>query len=492
MQEWTEIRRKVLVEKISKRQIRRDYHVGHETLKRILENPQPPGYRKQTPRPKTKLGPFIGVIEEILERDKDAPRKQRHTAKRIFHRLQDEYGYEGGYTQVKEAIALRKRHSGDVHMPLSHPPGEGQFDFGQSQVIIAGRQQKAHFVAVALPHSSTYFLKAYPRENTETFQDAHRSAFEFFGGVCTKMTYDNTSIAVSKIAGRMRDLTRGFLAVQSHYLFDAHFCTPASGNEKGNVEGAVGYGRRNWMVPIPHFASWSEFNAYLARRCTEDLDRVLWGKTQTKGELLAADQAAMLPLPKIPFEARRIEVTRSNSLSLVRFDRNAYSVPTAFAFHEVSVTGGMEQVLVAAGGTVIAVHPRSWEKEGVFYDPRHYLALLERKPGALDFARPLEEWDLPACYDILRRRLEGSLGYAGTRAFIKVLRMLEGASVHQLAGAIRYALKIGATAPEAIELILRRQIEAPVALFALDGHPHLRPYGIEAPDLSPYATLIGA
>jgi len=176
----------------------------------------------------------------------------------------------------------------------------------------------------------------------------------------------------------------------------------------------------------------------------------------------------------------------------VRFDRNDYSVPTAFAHHEVTVTGGIEEFRIACDEEVVATHARSWDKQGVFYDPRHYLALLERKPGALDVARPLADWGLPACFDLLRRRLEASLGHRGTRAYIKVLRLLEHASVHQLAGAIRYATQIGATAPEAIELILRHRTEAPIALFSLDGHPHLAPFRIDPVDLGAYATLKGA
>jgi len=492
MQEWTDIRRKVLVEGVSKRQIRKDYHLGWETLQRILANPEPPGYRQEAARPKTKLGPYLGVIEEILEKDRDAPTKQRHTSKRIFERLRDEYGYPGGLTQVKVAVAKRHLWAKDVHMPLTHEPGEAQFDFGEATVVIAGEEQKAHFAVVALPYSNALFVKAYPRENTETFQDAHVSAFEFFGGVPTKIAYDNTSIAVTKITGPERDLTRGFLVLESHHLFTHRFCNPASGWEKGNVEGGVGYSRRNWMVPVPHFASWAEFNAYLARCCRVDLSRVLWGRTQSKGELARTDRASMLSLPKLRFEARRVAKTRASSLSLVRFDRNSYSVPTAYAHHDVTVTGSIEQVRIACEEKVVATHERSWQMQGVFYDPRHYLALLERKPGALDAARPLADWDLPACFDLLRRRLEASLGHRGTRAYIKVLRLLEHASVSRLAAAISYALEIGATAPEAIELILRQRAEAPVALFCLDGHPHLRPYMVEAPDLSAYTFLKGA
>lgn len=492
MQEWTDIRRMVLVEGASKRLVCKQYGLGWATLERILSNAEPPGYRQVGARTKTKLGLFLGVIEEILKTDRDAPPKQRHTSKRIFERLRDEYGYAGGITQVKEAVARHTRHHAEVFMPLSHPPGHAQFDFGYATAVIAGAERKVAFAVMTLPLSDAFFVAAYPRENTETFQAAHVAAFDFFGGVPRKTDYDNTSIAVSKIVGRGRDLTREFLRLQSHFLFAHHFCNVRRGNEKGNVEGLVGYSRRNYMVPVPRFASFAELNAHLAERCRADLSRVLRGNTQTKGELLEVDRAAMLGIPGLAFEARRVVKTRANSLSLVRFDRNDYSVPTAFAHHEVTVIGGIEAVRIVADAHLVAEHDRCWDKEQVSFDPVHYLALLERKPGALDVAKPLEDWELPGCFALLRRRLEADLGYAGVREFIKVLRLLENSSLRDLAAAIRVAVSIGATTADAVALILYHRQEQPAALFCLDGHPHLKSFAIDVPDLAAYACLKGA
>jgi transposase len=492
MQEWSKIRRKVLAQGASKRSVCKEYGLGWETLERILSNPEPPGYRLSKARVKTKVGPYLPVIEEILVCDRDAPPKQHHTAKRIFERLRDEYGYTGGITQVKEAVARHRRHAQEVFVPLSHPPGEAQFDFGHALVRIAGEERKAAFAVMTLPYSDAFHISAYPRECTETFQTAHVAAFSFFGAVPTRTSYDNTSIAVRKIMGRERELTREFLRLESHYLFDHHFCHVGRGNEKGVVEGLVGYGRRNFMVPVPSFRDWAECNAYLEARCRADLHRVLRGKTNTKAELLEVDRAAMLPLPTASFEARRVVHARANSLSLVRFDRNDYSVPTAFAHHELTVLGGISQVRIVCADQLVASHPRCWEKEQTTFDPRHYLALLERKPGALDVARPLEAWELPGCFALLRRRLESDLGWAGTREFIKVLRLLEHATVPLLAEAIRAALSIGATSSDAISLVLHHRAERPVGLFSLDQHPHLRPFQIDPPDLEAYAGLKGA
>jgi len=224
------------------------------------------------------------------------------------------------------------------------------------------------------------------------------------------------------------------------------------------------------------------------------MERSVRGKPEGKAERLEVDRAAMLDLPAESFDPRRVAQASANSLSLVRFDRNDYSVPTAHAHHEVTVLGGVEEVRILSGTEVVARHPRCWSKEEISFDPRHYLALLERKPGALDHARPLENWDLPACFGHLRRRLEADLGSAGTREYIKVLRLMERASLRQLTGAIEEALAIGATGSDAVSLILFHREERPVGLFSLDGHPHLRSFVIDPPDLGAYSTLtqIGA
>ena len=494
MELWAEIRRRVLVEGLSKRAACREYGIGWETLDKILTLPEPPGYRLVRARPKPKLGPFLGVIDEILAADRDAPAKQRHTAKRIFERLRDEWGYEGGESQVRGAVAEATRYSREVFVPLSHPPGEAQFDFGEATVVIAAERTKAAFAVMSLPFSDAFFVIAFPRECTETFQAAHVEGFEFFGGVPTRISYDNTTIAVKKVIGTDRALTDGFLRLESHHLFGHRFCRVGRGNEKGHVEGLVGYGRRNFMVPVPECASFAELNQHLAAACRADLDRRVRGKPAIKAELLALDQAAMLPLPELRFEARRIVQASVNSLSLVRFDCNDYSVPTSCAFHKVTVIGGIEDVCVCVAAEVVATHRRCWNREATFFDPVHYLALLERKPGALDAARPLEDWNLPGCFALLRRRLETDLGSAGTREFIKVLRLMEKASLAELTRAVDQALSIGATSADAVGLILAHSQERPVGLFSLDGHPHLKSVVVDPPDLGAYRALtqIGA
>jgi transposase len=456
MKKWRDIRRRVLVEKESKRSILREYGIHFQTLQKILTYSEPPGYRQIAPRSKRKIGPYLPIIEEILRTDQQAPKKQRHTAKRIYDRLKEEYDYDGGYTAVKEVVRSFKQHKAEVFMPLSHRPGEAQVDFGYAYVDFKGERKQFAFFVMSLLYSDAFFVCAFPRECTETFQIGHERTFAFFGAVPKRISYDNSKIPVSKIIGsRQRELTDEFLRLQSHFLFEEHFCLVRRPNEKGHVESLVGFARRNFMVPVPRVDTLEELNAHLEARCRSDLSRQLRGKEQSKAVLLEVDKKAMLPLPKHRFEARRLERTKANSLSLVRFDRNDYSVPTSYAHHAVTAVGNLDEVRFIVQNRRVATHPRCWEKHKVRFDPIHYLALLERKPGALDYARPLEDWQLPSCFDVLRRRLESRMEGEGTREYIKVLRLLEKVKLKELTRAVHQALSIGATSSDAIQLRYR-------------------------------------
>ena len=192
------------------------------------------------------------------------PRKQRHTAKRIFERLRDEYGFDGEYTKVKDYVRENRRQTREMFVPLSHPPGHAQCDFGVALVVIGVVERKAHCFVIDLPHSVGCFVRAYPAETTEAFLDGHVSAFAFLGGVPRSIRYDNTTLAVAKILGDgRRQRTRAFTELQSHYLFEDRFGRPGKGNDKGKVEGLVGYMRRNFLVPVPSFESFEALNDYL-------------------------------------------------------------------------------------------------------------------------------------------------------------------------------------------------------------------------------------
>jgi transposase len=492
MKKWADIRFQVFREEKSKRSVLRETGMHWQTLEKILEHSEPPGYRLTKARPKPKIGPFLDRVADILESDKEIPKKQRHTAKRIYERIKEE-GYQGKYTQVKEAVSRIRRHTREVFMPLIHRPGEAQVDFGEALVKVSGVLRKVHFLVMALPYSDAFFVVAFERECTEAWWEGHVRAFEFFHGVPTRITYDNSRVLTSQIiCSRGSELTKGFLQLKSHYLFDHHFCRVRRANEKGVVEGVVKYVRLNFFVPVPQVRDLEELNARLERMCREDLARRLRGKSVPKAELLVEDQAAFQSLPPIPFDACRIRTTIANSLSLVRFDANDYSVPVRYAHHFITVKGYVDRVLLCCEAEKVVEHKRSWDKEGVFFKPKHYLALLERKPGALNHALPLTDLHLPECFDTLHRRLQAKEERQGegTREYIRVLRLLEDHSLSKLTPAVQKGIQVGAHTRDAIAQFLIPQPSWSPPTFRLDGREHLQLVRVTGPDIAAYRTLL--
>src|SRR6516225_8212045 len=332
MEQWAEIRRRVLTDEIRKRQACRQYAIHWLTLQKILAHEEPPGYRRSRPPRRPKIDPVLPIIRAILDADTTAPKKQRHTAHRIWQRLRDEHAFTGGYTVVKDAVRAMKASRQEVFLPLSHPPGEAQVDFGFAQVTVRGVMTEVAFFVLSLPYADAVYCQVFPRECTEVFLEGHARAFAFLGGVPRRIAYDNTKTAVAQITGsRERQVTREFQRLQSHYLFAPHFCLVRRPNEKGHVERLLDYARSNFLVPVPAVDTLEELNARLAAQCRRDLDRSVRGKPGTVGTLLTEDRAAFLPLPPRPFEARRVTQATADGQSLVRFDTNSYSVPTRYA-----------------------------------------------------------------------------------------------------------------------------------------------------------------
>jgi transposase len=489
MKEWCEIRMRILRDEVSIRQVCEETGHHFNTIKKILEHPEPPQF--QCPkRVRPKLGAYLEFIAGIVASDKEMPKKQRHTAKRIFELIRAQ-GYEGGITQVKEVVRELKRTSQETFMPLVHAPGEAQMDFGQALVKMNGELRKVMFFAMVLSNSGAMFIRAYPRECTETFQDGHVQAFGFFEGVPTRISYDNARTSVSKIIGvHTRKLTNGFLQLQSHYLFKEHFCRVRQPNEKGIVEGVVKYARLNYFVPVPQVKDFDELNAHLEQSCRDDLERRVRGKRAPKKELLKEDQAAMFALPAASFDASRKVSTTADKFSLVRFDCNDYSVPVRYAHHTVVVKGYVNHVRICRRDSIIAEHHRLWNKEDIAFEPLHYLALLERKPGALDHARPLSEWQLPESFVHLRKRLEEDARAAGTREFIRVLMLLEKHPANKVANAIDQALRLRRCNRDVIAQYLYPDEPFTPPTFRLDGREHLQGVFVQTPDLMAYRQLI--
>ena len=490
MHDWAEIRRRVLLGELSKRAACREYDLHWSTLARILGAPTPPGYQQAAPRTKPKLGPFLPIIHRILDQDRTAPPKQRHTAVRIFHRLRDEFGYTGGRCVVDGAVRAWRQRQAEVFVPLEHRPGEAQADFGHALANIGGQPTTVAFFVLTMPFSDALFCRAYPRECTEAFHDGHARAFDFLGGVPRRISYDNSRIAVARITGRRGDeLTEQFLNLKSYYLFESHFCLVRRPNEKGVVENLVGFARRNFLVPVPDAPDFETLNDHLFNRCLDDLMRTLRGQEASKAGLLEQERPILLRLPEAPFPACRVASARVSSLSLARFDTNDYSVPVAHAHKRVTVRAGVDTVRIESEGRTVAVHPRCWGRHQTIFDPIHYLPLLERKPGALDHARPLVGWSLPACFAALRARLEADDPARGTVEYIRVLRLLEMVALDELTTAVEATLGQGGVSAERLRLAIETRRERPAEPMSLEGRPHLQTVRVGRPDLAAYDAL---
>ena len=471
---YARVRRAVQVDGMSIRQAAREFGLARKTIRKMLQYSLPPGYARTKPVERPMLGPWLGIIDQILVEDRSQPKKQRHTAKRIFDRLKAEHAFGGGYTIVKDYVRQARLQHKEVFVPLAHPPGDAQADFGEALVVIGGVEQKAHFQCFDLPHSDDCFVIAFPAENTEAFLEGHNQAFAYWAGVPRTILYDNTRIAVKEIAGDgERKPTEAFSGLQSHYLFAAKFGRPGKGNDKGSVEGLVGYARRNFLVPVPHVVSWEELNRHLREQCIKRRERKLWGHTETIAERFKRDQEGLLPLPPAPLEACQQRTTRASSQALVRYETNDYSVPTEYGHRQVLVKAFVWEVVIGTASEVIARHARSYGREEMIFNPLHYLALLEQKTNALDQAAPLEGWHLPEEFIELRRQMEARLGKRGRREYVQVLRLLETFSLQEVSAAVRHALRFPAIAFDAVKHLLLCAIESRPPKLDLENYPHL-------------------
>ena len=361
---YAAVRRAVFVQGLSQREAARRFGLSRVTVAKMMQFSIPPGYRRSRPPRRPKLEPYLGVLDQLLSQDTHQPKKQRHTAWRLFERLREEHGYAGGYTTVKDYVREKRLSSQEMFVPLSHPPGHAQADFGEAEVVIAGTPQTAHFFVMALPHSDDAFVMAFPGETTESFCAGHNAAFAYFGGVPARIVYDNTKLAVARILGNgTRKKTRVFSELQSHYLFEERFARPAKGNDKGKVEGLVGYARRNFMVPMPRANSFEDLNVRLVEQCQKRRARRLRGQQQSIGERFEMERQGFLPLPTVPYDACDKVTTRVTSLSLVRYRSNDYSVPTAYGHRQVLVKGYVDEVVICCGPAVIARHGRCYGRE---------------------------------------------------------------------------------------------------------------------------------
>jgi len=491
------IRRAYLIEKKSLRQIARELHVARKTVCKAIASAEGESYTLRVGRSAPVLGPYKARIDELLVENDNLPPKQRYTSHRIYEEMV-EAGYRGGESTVRAYIGQRRRERKrpQVYLPLEFDPGsDAQMDWGVAEAEIAGVRVTAQLFCMRLCYSRKLFLMAFPVQKQEDFLEGHVQAFHCFRGVPQRITYDNLKAAVEKVlVGHTRQEQQTFVAFRSHYLFASHFCTPGQGHEKGGVEHAVGFGRRNFMVPIPKVACFAELNALLLAKCLADDERQVDGQPMTIGEAWAVERAALRPLPDRDYPCC---VTRPVSLtpySQVIFESNRYSVPTDKAEAHLVLKAYPFRVDILSLDDIIASHARCYGKDQDIFDPLHYLPLLAQRPGAFQHAKPLRRWreTWPAIYERLLAKLQTQQADGqGVREFIRILGLHAQYPADLVEQAVAQALEYGCPHADGVALCLRQLLhpEPSVATLDLSGQPRLD-REIAPPDLRQYEQLL--
>jgi transposase len=500
---FEQIRRDKDREDLSERALAARYRVGRGTVRQALESPIPPLRKRPEGRPAQKLGEFHELIDEWLTADLEAPRKQRHTARRVWKRLVDEHGADVAEATVREHVRKRKREMGlalgQVFVPQTHTPAQtAEVDWGQAQVRLAGSQVKVHVFVMRSCFSGAAFSMASPVETQQAFLEGHALAFDWFAGVFEEVRYDNLGSAVKKVLrGRRRVETDRFIAMRSHYLFESIFTTPGiqGAHEKGGVEGEVGRFRRSHLVPVPSFGSFAQLNAFMLEACESDLGRRIDGRPGTVGEQFAVER----PLLRVidgPFDATELSVVRVDAKALVTVRQNKYSVPASLAGLKVTAQIGASEIRISHRENEVARHERLHGKYGTRAVLDHYLELLVRKPGALARSLPLAQerdrghWPRP--FDDLWGLLREKVGRSeADRQMVDVLMLARELGPARVELAVRGALAAGAIDGHAVEL-LARQATNPTPVGKLQLNARLAEHDRPEPDLTDYDQLLNA
>jgi transposase len=499
---FEQIRRDREFEGLSIHALARRHGVHRRTVRQALESPLPPPRKRPEGRPAPKLGEWRELIDAWLVADRDAPRKQRHTARRIWERLRDEHGVEVSERQVRRYVRERRQALGElvdeVFVPLCSEPGaEAEVDWGEATVVIAGVRTRVFLFLMRACFSGGCFVQAHVRETQQAFLEGHVAAFEFFGGAFGLVRYDNLRSAVVKVMkGRRRVESDRFVALRSHYLYESSFTRPGKegAHEKGGVEGDVGRFRRAYLVPVPEVASLAELNDQLAAACISDMKRTIRGRPETVGEALARE-IDLLRLPPVePFDTAEHATPRVDAKSLATVRQNQYSLPVRLAGLRVAARIGAREITFHHDGREVARHERLSGKFGTSARLDHYLELLKLKPGALTRSLALrqerERGTWPDCFDALWQAIQARVGASeAARQMVDVLLLCREIGPAQVELAVRGALAAGAHDGRAVAVLARRA-ERTVAV-PLDGlDARLAVSDRPPPDVGEYDRLL--
>jgi transposase len=487
---------------LSIRELAARHHVHRRTVRQALASPVPPPRKAYSPRLSPAVGSYAQVIDGWLMADQGVPRKQRHTARRIWQRLVAEHGATLAEVTVSRYVARRRSELGldkvEVAVPQAHLPGaEAEVDFGEFHAVIAGALVKLWMFVMRLSCSGRAFHVAFATQAQEAFLEGHVLAFEYFGAAPGRVRYDNLGPAVARVLrGRDRAESERFIALRSHYGFDSFFCIPGKqgAHEKGGVEGEIGRFRRRHLVPVPAVASLTALNQLIAASDMVDDGRVITGRPVTVAAAFAAEQPAMLPLPAEPFDAARLLTARVDGRARVCVRQNYYSVPARYAGRRLAVRLSAAGVEVLDGPRVVARHERAAGKYAEILDLDHYLEVLKCKPGALPGATALAQAKAAGAFTSVHqqywdaaRRAGGDAG--GTRALIEVLLACRTLPSAALQAAMATAINSGALDPQHVAIDARRRAAGQAAPVIPIGA--LARYDRPAPALTAYDQLLG-
>lgn len=501
VQKREKIRWAYFVENKTIRQIAQEFKCSRPTVRKAISSAEPARYTLKVARPAPMLGPYKARIDELLTENERLPRKQRRTGKKIYEAIEAE-GYSGSESSVRGYIAQRRREKKKrrVYLPLEFDPGsDAQVDWGEGVAIIAGEQVKAQLFYMRLNYSRRLFMMAFPCQKQEAFFLGHVEAFHYFQGVPQRISYDNLKAAVQRVLeGRKRQEQESFIVFRSHYLFESHFCTLGQGHEKGGVEHGVGFGRRNFMVPLPDVACFEELNAHLLDKCLADDQRQVEGQKVTIGEAWEMEKCHLRPLPAYDFDCCIIRPVVLNPYSQVVLDTNRYSVPTDKAYRNLVLKAYPFRVDILHLNEVIASHPRCYGRQEDIFDPLHYLPLLEQRPGAFEHAKPIRRWRKrwPPVYEQLLARLRGQWPDGrGIREFVRVLKLHGDHPTELVEQAVKQALAYGCAHADGVALCLNQLLHPEAPLPSLDlslsaEQPAWATVGTQSPDLSRYDRLL--
>jgi transposase len=502
MEQYELIRTAHRVYQKSIRQIAQETGHHRETIRKALAGVEP-GYRRQQAVVCRVMGAVETIVEHWLKQDLEQPRKQRHTARRVYQRLVEEYQFGGAESTVRRWVRHCKARLGiggsQAVVPLeAEVAREGEVDWGNAVVVMEGRSQPIRYFCLRSRYSGKIFVRAYPWERQEMFLDGHLHGFAHFGGVFPVMVYDNLKAAVKQIlCGKGRVEQERFVAFRSYYTFQARFCNPQRGQEKGGVEGLIGYARRNFLVPVPEVNNFEELNRWLLERCVAHSQNRIGGREDSRSieQRAEEEKPGLLPLPDTPFEISKMLEVRISRYQTAQVDRNRYSVPTAYVGRPCRVQVSCERVRIYSEGQQIANHRRIFGNSRWQIDPLHYLELVRQRVGAFDSARPIRQWrqQWPAAYETLLSLLRQKRGdNQGTREFVKVLQLHQQHRACEIELAVSQALQYQTYSYEAVKHLLIRQQSARIELPALSAEliPGITDRAVGQSDVNGYDQLL--